>query len=1600
MSSGSSHLDDPVVSNLTVDGEDGEDDDDDDSYVPESLRNFLNEADKKLDSDLADLLEPIRKDEKSSVKRDSEIPDVTDPNFEYNEEDDEEDNTIFMNILQQETDDSMKKELMGALTTQQKEDINIKHVQSPPVIAGQEQQQQQQQRPIQKAELDLQLELQHELPLQLSPAPSEAKAAVTPTPKSDAKQTPQQALPSSSQPQQDPTPVTDKKDTDDALLDIINPSAPISDSHIKRVAMQGASAAGQKDEKKSKNNKKKQMHATTNSGSSSGKASSKKKNSPSPLKQVERKLQKELDREAKRASLGTPPASSMSLGLRKRNNRVAPAPDVQASTMTTTASRSTPSPSPAKTFKATPTPPRSQVSQSSRIPSPARRSTPSKPVPESSNGKSRPATTSSQKNKQPPMLSSSTSKVASPALSFRQRLKEPSPKNIASKSSPQVVEQVFAVQGPTSAHHAANEESNGSERSRRTPQEIQDSVFARQGPSPARRQPLPTSASPKLFKAKPAPVPPKPKEISFDVGNDTSGEPVSNRSVSPLQGGANHSPQTIETNRSGKPSAMSPMLPSPLKPRLLDPTAGTHNGDVGSKLEPVNDGGRRPLTRPDSNVDRLVKPTSTSLAHAKKTISAANGIGLKSGTKAIGSTGHKSLSSQPLSSDNRLLRETKAVSARSKKETTVVKAETRRGVTKKWSEEQRAQVKARVEALQARTKGATGARAKPETQAAAPQGLARSRDPKERLKQMEQERLAKLKAKMMAKDRRLQSNMSKLKRNQRVQDRKKPDPAHDRKKPDPVPASRNAGKRRPKSTIPVAPNFATDRRIQKKDPPEMRSKEDEPLPLAASVMLLQRGLRAQTPAPPRPTKRTLTVAEAPNFATTQRYGDKLSSPQKGKKKGTFSDDSSWYSTLRDGTSSPASKAASSVKSGPLTIPQTPNFQPVRKRPLPKSTAEKEREEMEYYKNHPFRANSVKMNPLPPSSLRNKVLSSAKPKQLNLTTPLPFNLRTDRRATQSHFRHETAREKGSSRFKARPMPDFSVNDHVVPMTDHAGPGGRQMTTPEPFHFHTTSRGAAYTPEVAQASKKPSGKRGLGRPSGASGLVFQRKSHVEPEIKPFKAKPMPKFIPKTIQVAATKTASEDSTEIHHARFCPEPETKPFKAKPMPNFETPAIPVQQRDPNKTRTPPSQRLEEITSPGFHAKPVPKSLMKEPDIAVKERNPRKLRSPDTVKRPSPPRSKQDVRTFHAQPVPQAITQEPSIPVRNRDPRRLRSPDASIVTKARSPPKEVSKTPTTFHALPIPSSIAQPAIPVRNRDPTKLRSSPPEKRDDSPPMVIATPSSSSNFHARAVPSSLSKPSMPVRQRNPTKLRSSPKSAENSSTPNREDRLNMSSESSGLEREQAKTRLKQRLALRKAAKKLGANGQPESPAMMTSPKAFSSSNVRERLSRGPANAKTKKADNRAQRKETTPAKTPRQTEVSDTLLGDVPNTISLPLSNRTKKKKTPVLHTPTKEAQTSVDASMKTPLAGNAKGRYPDSPSGDADLASDAASADIRKKSPAERDAELQREAALACALTEPDADESDSIRALAEKVKRMAEDELSFHGSLHSSLDPRGNHGF
>ena len=442
---------------------------------------------------------------------------------------------------------------------------------------------------------------------------------------------------------------------------------------------------------------------------------------------------------------------------------------------------------------------------------------------------------------------------------------------------------------------------------------------------------------------------------------------------------------------------------------------------------------------------RLLKPTSANRAHIKDPILSSR---TSEPSMSTASRTRKSRGTTTIPQNDRLLQPTKAAIARSKKEPSVSSSISE--ADKILSPDERKEAKARIRArMQMSQKQKESVKVeKSEKSKRAKAAVQRARGSRERLEQMENERVAKLKAKIMAKDERLHNQMERRKQRQGHQNDWQKEDGRLRSEP-----MRSSSRRRPRPTIPVAPKFATDSRIQKKDPRNNRDSEEEDKPLAVSVDIFGRGLRAPLPKQPQSSRRrTLTIPEAPKFATAERHAGKASitSPQKAKI--SFADDASWFSTLRDGNISPISKTASSVRSGPLTIPQTPKFQPIRQRPLPKSTAEKEREEMEYFRNHPFRAKPVKMNPLPPASLGSKKVTA--PPRRPLTTPEPFHFRLDERVNRSH-EHEEGDDSSTEQFKARPMPDFS-SKHMSPQPGFPSPSEKHLTHPEPFKFQTDKR----------------------------------------------------------------------------------------------------------------------------------------------------------------------------------------------------------------------------------------------------------------------------------------------------------------------------------------------------------------------------------------------------------------------------------------------------------------------------------------------------------------------------------------------------------------
>ena len=143
-----------------------------------------------------------------------------------------------------------------------------------------------------------------------------------------------------------------------------------------------------------------------------------------------------------------------------------------------------------------------------------------------------------------------------------------------------------------------------------------------------------------------------------------------------------------------------------------------------------------------------------------------------------------------------------------------------------------------------------------------------------------------------------------------------------------------------KLTIPKAPKLSTSAKYGDKPPPSLRAKK-EVKPVAQPKPPRKREFKATQPVPFK-FHSSKTGASAP--ATS-----KETEPSLAKRVQLYS-----QRGLRDET-----PATTSVKrSSKPTIPKSPEFHAISKRSMPKSTAEKEEEIMEYYKAHPFKAAPV------------------------------------------------------------------------------------------------------------------------------------------------------------------------------------------------------------------------------------------------------------------------------------------------------------------------------------------------------------------------------------------------------------------------------------------------------------------------------------------------------------------------------------------------------------------------------------------------------------------------------------------------------------------
>ncbi|CAJ1937980.1 unnamed protein product [Cylindrotheca closterium] len=377
------------------------------------------------------------------------------------------------------------------------------------------------------------------------------------------------------------------------------------------------------------------------------------------------------------------------------------------------------------------------------------------------------------------------------------------------------------------------------------------------------------------------------------------------------------------------------------------------------------------------------------------------------------------------------------------------------------------------------------------------------------------------------------------------------------------------GERKP--TIPIGPSFQTDKRLK---PVERR---EERVSLANADTLLMRSFRDDQSMGGGSTSgaRKITIPKTPNLVTKKKYGDRSSAKRGDDDEGSVHH---WQDGLRTATS--PSKSVCSQ----LTIPQTPNFQPERKRQPAVSTAEREQAEMDYYKANPFKARPVGSGVKSFSSTATKQVEKRK-----LTAPKPFRLSVGKQTSPDH------------RDQSKPKTLFPA-PRGTPADGFKMRKKRSTTTPKPFQL-SSSRQQSFSPTESADSSAP---------------------------------------PQQIDVKATKK---------------------FHARPMPSFDTPSIPVRDKDPSKLRSPPPKSPEEVKP--FKARGVPKSLSK-PSIPVRRRDPSKLRSPDYVKTSpeylsrkrgkvqggitSPDSS--ESKAFRARRAP--FRSPPDIPVRGKDPRKLR----------------------------------------------------------------------------------------------------------------------------------------------------------------------------------------------------------------------------------------------------------------------------------------------------------------------------------------------------------
>lgn len=172
----------------------------------------------------------------------------------------------------------------------------------------------------------------------------------------------------------------------------------------------------------------------------------------------------------------------------------------------------------------------------------------------------------------------------------------------------------------------------------------------------------------------------------------------------------------------------------------------------------------------------------------------------------------------------------------------------------------------------------------------------------------------------------------------------------------------------------------------------------------------------------------------------------------------------------------------------LTIPKSPNFTPIARRSVPKSTAEKEEEIMNYYNSHPFKASQVRWSM---SSTNGQGMGIPKVEKRRVTMPEPFHLKSAVRTSESNStrvpteeeRAKADLEECKKQFQARPLPNLTFRS---PSKSEAFQL-KTATTPEPFRLMSEERRAKVEPPQPTEDDKEMKKQFKARPLPISTFI---------------------------------------------------------------------------------------------------------------------------------------------------------------------------------------------------------------------------------------------------------------------------------------------------------------------------------------------------------------------------------------------------------------------------------------------------------------------------------------------------------------------------------